>query len=261
MQISLIVTTYNRPDALLLVLKSIKAQTHMPFEIIIADDGSSNLTKQVINKFSEEFNIRLIHSYQEDLGFRVAESRNKAIAIAQGEYIVLIDGDMLLHKDFVKDHVSNAEQGFYIQGSRVLLEKIKTNEILISKIITFSFFEAGIKNRLNAIHSKLLSKIFTSKKNFLRGVKSCNMSFYKSDCIKINGFNSSFIGWGREDSEFVIRLLNNKIRRKSLKFSAIQYHLWHNESNRKSLPDNDKILKKTIEEKLVWCEEGINKFL
>ena len=87
------------------------------------------------------------------------------------------------------------------------------------------------------------------------------MSFYKSDCIKINGFNSSFIVWGREDSEFVIRLLNNKIRRKNLKFSAIQYHLWHYESNRKSLPANDMILKKTIEKKLVWCEEGIDKFL
>jgi hypothetical protein len=87
------------------------------------------------------------------------------------------------------------------------------------------------------------------------------MSFFRKDCISVNGFNNEFKGWGREDSEFVVRLLNKGIHRKTLKFSAIQYHLWHNEANRSSLLGNDKLLQKVIAEELDWCENGINKFL
>lgn len=261
MRISLIITTYNRADALFLVLKSIKNQSLEPFEVIIADDGSNYLTKKIIDEFSELTDLTVIHSYQEDLGFRVAESRNKAIARANGEYIILIDGDMLLHPDFINDHAINAKEGFYIQGSRVLLSPLKTEEILELKEINLNILDNGIKNRFNAIHSVFLSQVFSSKNSFLKGVKSCNMSFYRKDCIKVNGFNGNFIGWGREDSEFVIRLFNVGIKRKNLKFSAIQYHLWHDESNRSSLKSNEKLLKKTVNENLNWCEVGINKFL
>ena len=261
MRISLIVTTYNRADALFLVLKSIKNQSCEPFEVIIADDGSNNLTKTIIDEFSETSNLNVIHSFQEDLGFRAAESRNKAIAKASGDYIILIDGDMLLHPKFINDHAKNATQGFYIQGSRVLLSQIKTEKVLISKDISLNILDNGLNNKLNGIYSTFLAKFFSTKSSFLKGVKSCNMSFYRKDCIKVNGFNGSFIGWGREDSEFVIRLFNNGVKRKNLKFSAIQYHLWHDESNRGSLTVNDELLNKTISQNLNWCEIGIDKFL
>ena len=133
MRISLIVTTYNRPDALLLVLKSIQNQRVKPFEVIIADDGSDNTTKVLIEKFVLNTNLTIIHSHQKDLGFRVSESRNKAISIANGEYIVLIDGDMVLHPEFINDHSINAEEGCYIQGSRVLLNQEKTQNVLEKK--------------------------------------------------------------------------------------------------------------------------------
>ena len=133
--------------------------------------------------------------------------------------------------------------------------------MLEKKDTKLSFFSRGIKNRKNAIYSVLLSKLFSKKKNYLRGIKTCNMSFFKKDCISVNGFNNEFKGWGREDSEFIVRFLNKGINRKTLKFSAIQYHLWHNEANRSSLLTNDKLLQKAKVEGLDWCENGIDKFL
>ena len=102
MRISLIITTYNRPDALLLVLKSIEVQSLSPLEVIIADDGSDEKTMELINNFSAQSNLTIIHSFQKDKGFRAAKSRNKAIAKSKGDYIVLIDGDMILHPEFIR---------------------------------------------------------------------------------------------------------------------------------------------------------------
>ena len=261
MRISLIVSTYNRPDALLLVLKSIHCQSLQPNEVIIADDGSDEKTKNLISDFRSQTNLEIIHSFQEDLGFRAAESRNRAISMASSEYIVSIDGDMILHPEFIMDHSKNAQPGYFIQGSRVLLSKNKTRRVIKKKQIIFNFFSSGLNNRLNSIYSNFLSKFFSSNKNYLKGVKTCNMSFYRKDCVSVNGFNNEFEGWGREDSEFIVRLFNKGINRKTLKFLVIQYHLWHDESERGSLLKNDQLLKKAVDEGLDWCSFGINKFL
>jgi glycosyltransferase involved in cell wall biosynthesis len=258
MYVSLIITTYNRPDALLLVLRSIEVQTIKSFEVIIADDGSSTDTKEVITSFQEKTNLTIIHSCQEDKGFRAAKSRNKAIAKASGDYIILVDGDMILHPQFVEDHINNAELGYFIQGSRVLLTQQKTNSVLNENNINFSFTSSGLLNRKNAVHSNSLSKLFSNKKNILRGIKSCNMAFFKKDYISVNGFNNEFKGWGREDSEFIVRLQNNGIRRKNVRFNAIQFHLWHQENTRASLVENDSLLQAAIENKIKWCDNGLN---
>jgi glycosyltransferase involved in cell wall biosynthesis len=258
MYVSLIITTYNRPDALLLVLRSIEVQTIKSFEVIIADDGSSTDTKEVITSFQEKTNLTIIHSCQEDKGFRAAKSRNKAIAKASGDYIILVDGDMILHPQFVEDHINNAELGYFIQGSRVLLTQQKTNSVLNENNINFSFTSSGLLNRKNAVHSNSLSKLFSNKKNILGGIKSCNMAFFKKDYISVNGFNNEFKGWGREDSEFIVRLQNNGIRRKNVRFNAIQFHLWHQENTRASLVENDSLLQAAIENKIKWCDNGLN---
>ena len=116
----------------------------------------------------------------------------------------------------------------------------------------------GLKNRKNCIHSKLLARIFSNKKNHLRSIKSCNMAFYRKDCLHVNGFNNDFEGWGREDSEFVARLINSGVKRKNIRFNAIQFHLWHNENSRKLLEKNDAILNESINNLTQWCENGIN---
>ena len=261
MHVSLIITTYNRPDALLLVLRSIELQILTPHEVIIADDGSGDDTKDTILAFQKTSDLNIIHSWQEDNGFRAAKSRNKAIAKSSSDYIILIDGDMILHPEFIKDHINNAEPSYFIQGTRVLLTENATKDALRDMNINFSFFSQGIQNRKNTIHSNFLSKLFSKKKNYLRGIKTCNMSFFKKDCINVNGFNNDFEGWGKEDSEFIVRLLNSGINRKNLRFNAVQLHLWHNENTRASLKQNDAIFKNAIDNKTKWCDNGIQRYL
>ncbi len=261
MRVSLIITTHNRPDALLLVLRSIELQTLIPNEVIIADDGSGDATKAIIHAFQKTSDLNIIHSWQKDSGFRVAKSRNKAIAKSTSDYIILIDGDMILHPEFIQDHLNNAELGCFIQGTRVLLTENVTSNALKDMSIHFSFFSKGSQNRKNTIHSNFLSKLFSKNKNYLRGIKTCNMAFFKQDCININGFNNDFEGWGREDSEFVVRLLNSGIHRKNLRFNAIQFHLWHNENTRASLQQNDILLQNAIDNNIKWCDKGIDRYL
>jgi len=261
MLVSLIITTYNRPDALLLVLLSIERQTVLPDEVIIADDGSGISTKKIISNYQKTSSLNIIHSWQVDRGFRVSESRNKAIAKSNSEYIILIDGDMILHHKFIQDHLNNSEFGFFNQGTRVLLNQNLTREALKRMRTHFPFRSKGITNRKNAIYSYFLSKLFSKKNNYLRGIKTCNMAFFKQDCVNINGFNNDFVGWGREDTEFVVRLLNNGIGRKNLRFNAIQFHLWHIESTRESLSNNDLILQSSIMDNSSWCENGIDRYV
>ena len=261
MRVSLIITTYNWPESLFLVLKSIENQTIVPEEVVIADDGSNVETKEMISKFLKDSKLNIIHSWQEDNGFRAAKSRNKAIAKSYGDYIILIDGDIILHPKFIQDHVNNAKVGYFIQGSRVLITQDITEQRIISKKISFSFFSKGLNSKKNSIHSNFLSKIFSTYNNSPRGTRCCNIAFFKQDCINVNGFNNEFEGWGREDSEFVVRLFNNGINRKNVRFNAIQYHLWHTEIDRTSLDCNNQLLQNSIENKLKVCKKGINKYI
>ncbi len=261
MRVSLIITTYNWPESLILVLMSIENQTIIPDQVIIADDGSAVETKECITKFQKDSELNIIHSWQEDNGFRAAKSRNKAIAKSSGDYIILIDGDIILHPKFIQDHVNNAKVGHFIQGSRVLLTKDITEQIITSKRISFSFFSKGLNSRKNTIHSNLLSKIFSKIRNSPRGTRCCNIAFFKQDCINVNGFNNEFEGWGREDSEFVVRLLNNGLNRKIVRFNAIQYHLWHSEIDRTFLDYNNQLLNKSIENKITVCTKGVNEYI
>jgi len=139
MKLTLIITTYNWPESLLLVFKSIQCQTILPDEVIIADDGSTIETKELINNFKKDSNFNIIHSWQEDVGFRASRSRNKAIYNSSGDYIVLIDGDSILHPQFIKDHIDRSEPGYFTQGSRVLLSERGTKKTLDKKNIIFSF--------------------------------------------------------------------------------------------------------------------------
>ena len=256
---SLIITTYNRPDALELVLLSVFAQTVLPDEIIIADDGSGDDTRNLIKSMQSISPIPLFHAWQEDCGFRLSASRNNGIKIANYEYIIFVDGDMILDKNFIKDHKKYAKQNYYLQGSRVLMDETLSKVILQNKVTKISFFSYGIKNRLNAIRMYFLTNLIVifTKQNLSR-VRGGHFSLFKNDIYKVNGFDENFVTWGREDSEFVARLLNAGINRKNIKFSAIMYHIYHKEG--KSSNTNDLKLEDTILNKATWCEKGIIKY-
>lgn len=259
MRCSLIITTYNWEEALELVLLSINQQTVMPDEVIVADDGSTPKTQALVSRYADILQTRLMHCWQEDKGFRAAKSRNNAIRKSKYDYIVMIDGDMVLHKDFIQDHLGSARENHFIQGGRVLLSQAKTNELIHAKGVKINFFSSGLSNRKNAIHSHFLTAAFTTVDLKEKGTKTCNMSFFKRDILKVNGFNEDFVGWGREDSEFVARLYHTGLRRLKVRFNCNAYHLYHNENSREMLEENDEILDSTIRNKLVWCDNGILK--
>jgi len=261
MKVSLIISTYNRPDALELVLMSIEQQTVRPAEVIIADDGSGIDTAEIIKKYQTSSSFRIIHSWHEDKGFRLARSRNKAISLAEFEYIIQIDGDVILHKNFIEDHINSASEGFMVQGSRVLLDELTTLKSIKRKKIVFNVLMRGIKNRKNMFRSKFLSKIFRKYSNSLSGLRGCNMSYFKDDFYKVNGFNNEIEGWGREDSEFVARLFNLGVKRKNVKFLCIQYHLWHGLENRNNIASNNHILNETIDKGIIFCNSGLKETL
>lgn len=259
MKCSLIITTYNWEKALELVLLSINQQTVMPDEVIVADDGSTSNTKNLLSKYTNILQTNLIHCWQEDKGFRAAKSRNNAINKSKFDYIIMIDGDMVLHKNFIRDHLNNAKKNHFIQGGRVLINKEETKDCLHRKKVRKNFFSTGLSNRKNTINSYFLKTIFTATDMNHNGIRSCNMSFFKEDILKVNGFNEDFIGWGREDSEFVARLYNIGVKCLRVKFNCNAYHLYHDENDRKMLIANNKILDNTIKDKLVWCDNGILK--
>lgn len=264
LQVSLLITTYNRPDALQKVLYSILRQSIKPVEILIADDGSGEDTAEVIRTFAENCAIPVKHLWQEDDGFRAAQARNRAIAAASGEYMVTIDGDMVLHPEFIRDHILAAQKNTLVQGSHVMLTQEKTAELLSRPTQTesVSFFDKGIEKRLSALRCGHLSKfIWRKKSQSHKSIKSCNMGFFREDALAVNGFNNEFVGWGKEDSEFVSRLYHQGLKRRNLKFGGIAYHLWHHEAERGALPHNDALLNKTLTQKLTRCENGVDQFL
>ncbi len=256
---SLIITTYNRKDALELVLLSVMKQSTLPDEVIIADDGSTEDTRQLIISHQAIFPVPLVHCWQEDNGFRVSAIRNKAIAQAKHEYIIMIDGDIVLHSNFVQDHKQHAWKGRFLQGSRVLLYKQKTEQVLRDKSMKVWFVSAGIGNNLNTIKSPFLSEIFSYYRGGHMNVRAANLSCWREDILLINGFNEDFVGWGREDSELAVRMNNLGIKRRHVKFAAFGYHLYHPESSRRQLSVNDGILLNTIQKKLKRCENGVFK--
>lgn len=261
MKTSLIISTYNWPEALELILKSILVQTLLPDEILIADDGSSEKTKTLIDVFKHKIDRPLIHIWHKDIGFRKAIILNKAIAKAKGDYIIQIDGDCILHKHFIKDHISKSQEKCYLYGSRVNIQKSYLEKLFKTQQINFTVFSKAIKKRGRAIHSLKLSHLYKKRIKFSKKYRGCNASFFKQDLININGYNENFNGWGREDSELALRLQNNNIFSKRLKNCAIVYHIWHNTKSKSQLTKNNNIQNETIQLKKKWCSNGIDKYI
>jgi glycosyltransferase involved in cell wall biosynthesis len=260
---SLMVSTYNRPETLNLCLQSIARQTVLPNEVVIGDDGSREETKILIEKFQRDFPIPIIHVWQEDEGFRLAMIRNKAIAKCKYEYIIEVDGDLILNKRFVEDHLYFAKPGCFLKGGRVNLNDKLTKKLCQSqKLQDFNFFTKGLLRRENSIRCMLLSRYLSTryKKNHISAL-GANMSFWKKDYIAINGNDEFFIGWGGEDSDFASRMTNSGVKKLYLKFSGIVYHLWHNDLYMQNKEKNFNYYHEQKNNGTIRCEHGVDKYL
>lgn len=256
---SLVISTYNWPEALELCLKSSLRQTVAPAEILVADDGSDERTAQLIARYRVQTSIPIVHVWQEDTGFRVGSIRNKAIARATGAYIIQVDGDVILHPDFVRDHVSVARPGRFVSGSRVLLGPRYSAGLLANRSIDINAWKKDVSNRLNAIRIPWASPVFGRYKPEV--TRGCNMAFWRDDAICVNGYNELIQGWGSEDYEFGSRLWHIGVQHFSLKLSGIVYHIYHNVRARDQAVANQVLANLTRSRRLLRCKQGISQYL
>jgi glycosyltransferase involved in cell wall biosynthesis len=254
--ISLIVSTYNWPEALELVLISIANQSVMPHELIIADDGSTTSTRELIDSYRKKLPISVHHLWQEDNGFRKTIILNEAFRKADGNYIVQIDGDIILHPDFIKDHGKNASLGYFIKGSRGMLSKAKSQSLLLKKTTKIHSLMKGVGSKINATRLPLFSPLFYGDSHKTSDLRGCNFAVWKADFVKVNGYNNDLTGWGHEDIELAARLVNAGIKRKQLKMTAVCFHLYHPFNSRANESKNLSVYIKTVEEKISTCENG-----
>jgi glycosyltransferase involved in cell wall biosynthesis len=261
MKTALLISTYNWPEALDLVLKSVLNQTVLPNEILIADDGSSEETKILIDKFRNVLKIPVSHIWQEDIGFRKSKILNKAIAQTNADYIIQIDGDCILHNNFISDHLRFVQKGNYLYGSRVNILPKYVSEVFEKKITKFNFFSKEIKNKTRALYIPFISKLYKSHYGISKKFRGCNVSFWRKDLIAISGYNEDFEGWGREDSDLVIRMGNNGVKAKRIRYAGILYHIFHKSNSKSNLELNNKIQKETIEKGITRVTNGIDQYL
>ena len=234
--ISIIVTTYNWPAALDRVLASIALQSDRNFEVVVADDGSGPETRALIERFSESVSFPVRHFWQEDDGFRVARCRNGAVARAEGDYIIFIDGDCCLFPDFVRAHRGMAEAGAFVTGRRAFIKRRFTDFILSGnrdcfrwpRWVWFLLGLFGQSNRPFQFISLPQTKARVWKLvDQWEKAQTCNLGVWRSDLMKVGGFDESYHGHGLEDSDFILRLLRSGIRRKNMAFNSPVLHLFH----------------------------------
>ena len=269
MLISIVISTYNRPDALLSVLTSLCDQSDFSFEVIIADDGSSNETRKVIRDFQENPVFDISHVWQEDDGFRAAQIRNKAVAASKGEYLIFLDGDCVVFPNFISEHICLAEKGYFVRGNRVMMSELYTQEFINSEIkpssYTFKYLyvlfrEKKIKRIYPLFHFPLgvLRKL---KQKKWYGVKTCNLGMWKKDFLSVNGFDEQYIGWGHEDADLAIRLINNGISRKEGVNAVTVLHLWHPLNDRSHLKENEDRLEMRIKSNETCIVHGVSQYI
>jgi len=238
--LSLVITTYNRSDALLAVLAGLARQTDRDFEVVVADDGSRPEHRFRVLESPVAQALKLVHVWHPDVGFTASQVRNRGVAAARGGYIVLLDGDCVPEVDFVAQHKRLAQLGCFVNGSRVILSPELTQRVLDGQeqIVGRS---AGywLRQRLRGQASKLThllrwpDTVGRVRRDFYwKGIRSCNMGVWRSDYERVDGFDESFVGWGHEDADFVLRLHHAGVARKNGFCATEVFHLWHREATR-----------------------------
>ena len=264
--VSVIVTTYNREDALDAVLAALSRQSDRGFEVVIADDGSRPATQAVVERWQVRLGLPLSHVWQADQGFRAAEIRNRAILAARGKYCVFLDGDCIVRPDFIVAHRRLAERGWFVTGNRVLLSDELTAAVLRDGLRpeTWTASEwlrqrrSGGVNRLAALLYLPLGPVRKLGQAKWRGARSCNLAVWRSDLDQVDGFDAGFSGWGREDSDLLIRLLHASVRRKDGRFATGVVHLWHPEADRGQLAANDARLDAVVASHRTRAQQGLS---
>jgi glycosyltransferase involved in cell wall biosynthesis len=264
--ISVIVSTYNREDALAMVLRSLAGQSDADFEVVVADDGSGPATAALVEAWQAKVGRRLAHVWHEDRGFRAAEIRNRAILAARGAYCIFLDGDCIVRPDFVTTHRRLAEPGWFVTGNRVLLSRELTEKVLREKLTPegWSFapwlaerWRGGV-NRVAALLRLPLGPLRRLRQHRWEGARSANLAVWRSDLDRVDGFDAAYSGWGKEDSDIIVRLLHAGLRRKDGTFATGVLHLWHPQAERSRLTANERQLADILASERILARRGLS---
>jgi glycosyltransferase involved in cell wall biosynthesis len=245
--ISVIATTHEREDALDAVLRGLSRQSDKSFEVVVADDGSGPATAALIADWTSRLGSPLAHVWQPHQGFRAAEMRNRAIAVSRGSYCVFLDGDCIPRPDFIAAHRRLAEPRWFVAGNRILMSRPLTDSVLRERLEPETWplaafvrqrWQGGI-NRLVPTLRLPLGPLRKLKARSWHGCRSCNLAVWRADLERVDGFDASYTGWGKEDSDLVVRLLHAGVARKDGRFATGVLHLWHPMADRSALPRNE----------------------
>lgn len=263
LKISLVVSTYNSPVMLDNCLRSIHNQVELPYEVIVADDGSTKETKQVVDKWKSIIPVPVKHVWQEDKGFRLSRVRNLAFASADGDYLIIIDGDIILHPYFIRDHHEIAREGCFVCGSRVVMSEQLTQYMRSVEQTSLPYAQLPTGMWLNNYRCPILRNIMAPiyGQKLYKG-RGCNMAFWKKDMEKVNGFNEDFVGWGLEDTDFIARMQQAGVKKRFLKFGGIQYHQYHKERPANNFAERQQLIADIVSGKLPYrCSKGYDRHL
>ncbi len=267
--ISVVVTTYNRPDALRAVLGGLLAQEDRGFEILVADDGSRDDTRGLVLSTAASSSVPLRHVWQEDKGFRAGAARNRAAAVATGDYLLFLDGDCVPRPDWIARHRALAERGWMVAGNRILLSESFTRLVLASGTPIHAFtpaqWEAAAKrkdiNRTAPLQHRSLGPLRKLAARRWQRVRTCNLGVWMRDFRAVNGFDEVFEGWGFEDSDLAVRLINHGTRRKEGAYATGVLHLYHRENDRRFEGDNWDRLQQRIAGRAVRALQGLERYV
>jgi len=256
--LALVVNTFNQPDYLARVLNAVMRQTQPPQEVVLADDGSDDPTRAVFEQWASGQAFGCHRVWQEHTGFRRARILNLAIAKATSSYLVFLDGDTVPHPAFLADHRRLARPRTFVQGHRALIEQAGATFFGLGEFNS-DRRRALLRGQLRGLkHAYRWPWSSCRARADLRGVRGCNLAIWRDDLIKVNGYNEAFTGWGREDSELAVRLMNAGARRLDVRGWALCYHLWHPPADRGNLPANDQLLQSAQAQNATWCNAGLS---
>lgn len=271
MRPSVIVSTYNQPRALELVLTGFSCQSHRDFEVVVADDGSGPETRAVIDRCREELGLEIEHVWHEDQGFRKTEILNRAILAAPGEYLIFTDGDCIPRDDFVERHAQEAETSRFLSGGYLKLPqelsfRLNAEDIRSGRAFDPAWLRAGGwrpgRRLLRLTRARRLASLLDRLTPTGATWNGSNASTWKEALVRVNGFDLD-MGYGGEDRAAGERLENIGFRGKQVRFRTPCIHLYHERPYRSSdvLQRNREIRDRIRRDRETRARNGIQEML
>ena len=263
---SIIVSTYNRPEALRAVLSALADQTDRAFEVIVADDGSGPETAALVRDWGKAATVPVRHAWQEDDGFRAARGRNNATRMAKGDYLVFLDGDCVPRPHFLAAHRRLAERGWFVRGTRAslagsLTRRVESEGLAAHRRSLARWLMSTAKRDIKDVSPLLAwpSERFRKRTpHRWRGVQTCNLGVWAEDYLAVDGLDESYVGWGMEDADLAVRLIRSERFRKEGKFATAVLHLWHPPNDRAALAENQRLFDDTLHGDRIRARVGLS---